>query len=42
MIKRDNQQENMVCFEEEKNQIKHIFSIRNPEKLTFALRGIPY
>jgi len=42
LIKRDNKPENVVSFEIEKNQIKHIFSIRNPEKLTFALRGIPF
>lgn len=42
LIKRDNKPENVVCFGIEKNQIKHIFSIRNPEKLTFALRGIPF
>ncbi len=33
MIKRNNQPENVVCFEVEESQIKYIFSIRNPEKL---------
>jgi len=40
LIDRNNKPENVVCFKIEKNQIKQIFSIRNPDKLTFAIRGI--
>lgn len=42
LIKRNHKPENVVCFEIENNQIKHIFSIRNPEKLTYALSGVSF
>jgi RNA polymerase sigma-70 factor, ECF subfamily len=40
VIKRNNELENVVCFEIENNQISHIFLIRNPEKLKHVNKGI--
>ncbi|MFS0820610.1 RNA polymerase sigma-70 factor [Bacillus sp. 1P02SD] len=42
LIKRNQQPENVVCFEIENNQITQIFSIRNPEKLTYAISGYQF
>ncbi|WP_010677987.1 RNA polymerase sigma-70 factor [Bacillus timonensis] len=42
LIKRNHKPENVVCFEIEKNQIKQLFLIRNPEKLTYALKGVQF
>ncbi|MEH7382713.1 RNA polymerase sigma-70 factor [Bacillus sp. JJ1533] len=42
LIKRNHKPENVVCFEIENNQINQIFSIRNPEKLTYAISGVTF
>ncbi|MEH7235158.1 RNA polymerase sigma-70 factor [Bacillus sp. JJ1562] len=42
LIKRNQKPENVVCFEIEKKEIKHIFLIRNPEKLTYAINGYQF
>ncbi|THE12209.1 RNA polymerase sigma-70 factor [Bacillus timonensis] len=39
LINRNHKPENVICFELENNQITQIFSIRNPEKLTYAISG---
>ncbi|RFB09963.1 RNA polymerase sigma-70 factor [Bacillus sp. HNG] len=42
LINRNHKPENVVCFEIENNQITQIFSVRNPEKLTYAISGYQF